>query len=281
MPYYPFGAPITLSTTVRDPVTGALADPTDLSLVIRDPAGASTTYDYNPGPIVRDSVGTFHLALAAPAVDGHYEARWVSTGTSAGALETVLDVLVAFYPALVDLADLKATLAIPAATTTFDDELRRYIVAATSLVENLIGGPIITRTVTETPARVRGCHLVLSTANPVTLTSITSIPDGLVMPVASTWLNASAGLAGLKTGGVWVGQGPYTVVMAAGLRSVPPAVSEAAKVIVQDKWERQHAPANAPGTAGNETPSPFLGTAAVSAEALGWLAPYLPGPMIA
>lgn len=277
MPYFPFGQPITLSTTIRD-AAGALADPTDLSLVIRDPAGVSTTYDYNPGPIVRDSVGAFHLALAAPALAGHYEARWLSTGTNAGALETVLDVLVAFYPALCSLDDLKTALTIPLAVNDYDDELRRHIAAVTPLVENLIGGPVVTREVTETPVRLRDSMLVLITAHPVSITSITSIPDSLAMTVADTRLDARTGLVHLTNNG-WPGRGPYTVVLQAGLGEVPPPVSEAALVIAQSKWERQHAPANAPGVAGNETPGRFLGAAAVPPEALEWLYPYLPGPL--
>jgi hypothetical protein len=276
VPYYPFGQPITLSTAIRNPANGALADPTDLSLVIRDPAGVSATYDYNPGAIVRDSVGVFHLALAAPALPGHYEARWLSTGSNAGALETTLDVLIAFSPALVDLADLKTTLQIPAATTTFDDELRRYIVAATPLVESMIGGPVITRQVTEAPVRSRGGGLFLSTANPVSITSITSIPDGATVDVAGTWLDSRGGMVHRRSGGWWAGCGPYSVVMQAGLGSVPAEVSLAAQVIAQHIWETQHAPANAPGVSGNETPTPFLGAFAVPNRARELLAPHLP-----
>ncbi len=64
-------------------LAGALTDPTDMTLVIKAyPSGTATTVQYNPGDIVRDSVGTFHYDWTAATVTDHttYLVQWIATG---------------------------------------------------------------------------------------------------------------------------------------------------------------------------------------------------------
>lgn len=284
MPFYPSGQPITVSTTVRNASTGLPADPGDISLVLQDPTGVQTTYDYNPGPIVRDSIGQFHVDLSGLTPGYHYQGRWVTTGANAGAVEDpVFDITVSFYPALVGLADVKSRGVLDITTTEFDDELRQYLAVATEQVERLIGSPVITRQVTEAPVRASGGMLLLNTRNVQSVTSVTSIPDGAVQSLAGTWLDAAVGTPGIlhRTSGWWTG-GPYSLVMQAGLGlGVPAGVAQAAKMIVQRLWETQHAPANAPGEFGNESPQTFLGVVVVPPAAEKLLARYGAGfPLI-
>ena len=61
---------------------GVAADPTDLTLVIQEHGGASTSYEYNPGAIVKDGVGEYHLSWTVPTVTRAttYFAQWQPTG---------------------------------------------------------------------------------------------------------------------------------------------------------------------------------------------------------
>jgi len=286
MPFYPADQPVTVSTTVRNVSTGLPADPGDISLVLRPPIGADITYEYNPGAIVRDSLGQFHLDLAGLTPGYHYQGRWVTTGVNAGAVEDpVFDITVSFYPALVSLADVKApaVLDIPTSETKYDDEIRQYIGQATEQVEREIGSPVIIRQVTESPVRAVGDALLMCTTNVQSVTSVTSLRDGSVQSLAGTWPEFGP-VPGMlhRSYGCWYG-GPFSVVMQAGVGTgVPAGVAGAAKMIVQRLWETQHAPSNAPGEAGFETPQTFLGVVVVPPAARTLLTPYGAGfPAIA
>lgn len=68
--------------------SGVAADPTTvtLKLVVNDVA---VDYTYNPGDIVRDSLGNFHMDYTIPTAENFYEIiyRWVGTGAVAAAQE--------------------------------------------------------------------------------------------------------------------------------------------------------------------------------------------------
>ncbi len=65
-------------------LAGALTDPTDMTLVIKAyPSGTATVVQYNPGDIVKDSVGTYHYDWIVTTVtaDTTYLVQWIATGT--------------------------------------------------------------------------------------------------------------------------------------------------------------------------------------------------------
>jgi hypothetical protein len=236
-----------------------------MTLTVTLPDGTTAS----PG-FTNPTTGRYVPGVYVPATAGHYVVRWLGTGLNSAAYTETFDVT--DVVSLVNLAEMKATLDIPVSSTEFDEELRTYIGAATALVEEIVGGPVADRAVTETPVRASGGALILRTAHPISITSITSIVGGTTTDVTSTWLDANAGIVYLRSGSWWAG--PYTVVLRAGLGGVPPAVGLAAKVIVQHIWETQHAPALAPGPLGNETPQPFLGAFSVPNRAKELLSPY-------
>lgn len=61
---------------------GTPTDPTDVTVVVKAPSGTETTYDYNPGDIVRSSAGVYYLDVTANAT-GMWVFRWTGTGTVA------------------------------------------------------------------------------------------------------------------------------------------------------------------------------------------------------
>lgn len=57
---------------------GALTDPGDVTCIVLAPDGTQTTYEYNPGAIVRASLGVFTLQIPLDQA-GKYQAKWSST----------------------------------------------------------------------------------------------------------------------------------------------------------------------------------------------------------
>jgi hypothetical protein len=77
---YELGDVAVLSVTFT--VAGTPTDPTTLTATVRKPAGTTTNYAYNPGAIIRDSVGVFHLNVAADQA-GDWTYKFVGTGAAA------------------------------------------------------------------------------------------------------------------------------------------------------------------------------------------------------
>ncbi len=94
-------------------------------------------------PVVTNgAVGTY-TASYPTTLPGHHEVNWVATGLNACAFEDAFDVAI---PAelIISLADARAALGKVAGDTVKDEDLRSYILAATPIMENLVG-PILTQ----------------------------------------------------------------------------------------------------------------------------------------
>jgi hypothetical protein len=71
------GATVRVTGTFRN-AAGALADPSTVTFKYRIGQGATTTRTY-PATIIRDSMGVYHVDLAA-STSGTWWYRWESTG---------------------------------------------------------------------------------------------------------------------------------------------------------------------------------------------------------
>jgi uncharacterized protein YfaS (alpha-2-macroglobulin family) len=80
---YQKGDLVRITGVFRD-ITGALVDPTTVSWKATKPSGTPVTHTYNPGSIVRDSLGNFHLDVSADEA-GTWLYRWENTGTGQAA----------------------------------------------------------------------------------------------------------------------------------------------------------------------------------------------------
>jgi hypothetical protein len=65
-------------------LAGAPQDPSTVSLKVTKPSGTTTTEAYNPGNIVKDATGTYHLDVNANEA-GRWFYSWISTGTGQAA----------------------------------------------------------------------------------------------------------------------------------------------------------------------------------------------------
>lgn len=250
MPRVPAGQPVRLSTTVKD-ITGALADPGDISVQLKDSlTGAVTTYDYNPGPIVRDSVGAFHLDLSGLTA-GLYPGAWVTTGNAAGLQTFLLNVVDPFTPAHISYEDVLEHLELTTATLTPSKqaELRGFLTSAVTEQENSVG-PVAPRSMTRVVYPSSGVLLL-----PAPVISITSITPAGGSPLSLVGLDLSglsAGIVRPGTAAYWWTATAYTVVFVAGRTPVPQDLVEAALLRVQASYETQRGPATLPLSDGGD-----------------------------
>lgn len=257
MARYPLGAAVTLSTKVTDPTTGLPADPTDISLQLRLPDGSTVVRDYNPGPVVRDSVGAFHDVLTTGpsgtlASAGLYQWAWITTGSAPGAVTGVLQLVDPFTPAHVGLDAALARLNLDPTTVSAGTvaEVQDMIASAVSEQEQRVG-PVAPRVVTETVTAYGG-RLSLS-ARPVL--SLTSALAGVASTSITGW-SVPSPMAGLVQSTAYL-SGTFTVTYVAGRNPVPADLVEAALLRVQHSYATQRG-----GSGGGQ----IIGSASTDAE---------------
>jgi hypothetical protein len=231
---YAAGQPVRLSTTVKD-TAGVLTDPGDISVQIKDSiTGTVTIYDYNPGAIVRDSVGAFHLDLSGLTA-GLYPGAWVTTGTAAGIKSFLLNVVDPLLPSHLDFSDVRARLNISGLS---DSEIEDMMASAVQEQENRVG-PVAPRAVTGLVVYPSFGGVLLLPAPVVSLTSLTpaggtaldlgsldlsKLPSGIVRPAYGS-------------GGLWAPY--YTAALVAGRNPVPQDLVEAALLRVAHSYATQ------------------------------------------
>jgi hypothetical protein len=248
---YSQGQPVRVSTTVRD-VTGTLVNAGAITLTVSKPDATTQVYS-SP---VNDSAGQYHQDI--PVTDlgqiGHYQYWWTSTGTGAGESVGDFDVFDRAEVAVLPLQDGKDALNIPQATTTYDAEIAAYIATIGTCLENMTGGPLVNRSVTER-AELTSDYTVLQVRQRplVSVTSIVSVASGQALDIsAGLDIDVNAGTIRRKLG--YPFYGPYfvwlpamTVTYVAGWgTSVPAAFGTAGRIILQNLWETQHGPSARP-----------------------------------
>jgi hypothetical protein len=277
MARYPSGQPVRLSTTIRD-ATGALANST-VVLSVKKPDATFQAYN-SP---VNDSTGQYHQDV--PATDlaqiGRYQYVWTSTGAAPGVTYGGLSVFDPFEVAILSLQDAKAAVNIPQAVTVYDDELAEMVATIESMIERLIGGPVITRQITEATQPESDRFAIVVRQRPiVNLISIHDNYSGVTYTstdpmITQADIDPNSGVINQNYKIPFLLLGTCDVVYTAGLgTAVPPAISLASKIIIQHLWETQRGPSAQPGVGGDEMAITLAGFA-VPNRALEVLAPYL------
>jgi hypothetical protein len=230
---YAIGQVVHITGTIRD-TAGTLYDPTDVVANITDAAGVTTT-----NAATKDSVGVYHYDYT-PTVAGNFSWWFSATGTAQPA--DVFTVVPLSTGALISLADAKAQL--NKTSTTDDDEIWRYIHAATDII-NFECGYTAATPIVETVNMGRADY---TTARFFTLThtpvkSITTVTPQLAgappVSVANLIIDAESGVVFPAINTVQVFYGPLTVSYVAGRGVVPQALQTACGLIVQDMFKSQ------------------------------------------
>lgn len=275
---YDFSDLVPLTVQVTDPTTGTLANSSAVVLTVILPDGTFTTPS-----VSNPSVGQYQIDYA-PTMVGLHKVRWVATGLNTSGYSDVFDVRDPSPPYLVSLADAKQYLNI--LTADNDEELRNFIEAATSIVEDVVG-PVVVRTVTEVHPRPSNV-LVLRCPPVVSLLSLTPlVANGFGVDVTALDLDPETGIVrrvdGLSIGRQHAGFQPTPVraVYTAGRPAVPAAITMAARVVIDHMWETQRGhtqgvrPAPGGGRGTKKGPVPTL-----PPRAQEYLRPYRRAPAI-
>lgn len=223
---------------------GDLVSATNMALTITLPDGTATVVN----PVTPSGTGVYTYDYATVQA-GRHLARWVASGTGSGSYVEAFDVRPAELPYLVSLRDVKETLNIDVATTTYDDELRVYIESATSAAEDHRDEVLAKRTFTW-KHWCRGTNSVVLPKRPVvSLTSVTNVETGLSYNVNGYDVDQNTGKVWSFNGGTFVGLLEFTYV--AGYTVVPAAYSLAVRLIIQHLWETQRGPMGSSRFAGS------------------------------
>ncbi len=274
MPRYPQGAPIRLSTTVKD-VTGTLVNAGTLTLTVSKPDASTQAY----AAPTNDGTGLYHQDIPTADINllGHYAYKWVATGTGAGVSYSNFEVFDPLEVSVLSLQDAKDHLNIPQANTTYDAELQSKIATIQANLEKMTGGPIVTRSITERVTCGYGWNELVVRQRPlVGVTSITDVASGVPLSLTDLDVDTNSGIIRRKLGLPFYGRSrAYTVVYTAGWgTAVPASFNEAGRIILEHLWQTQHGPWARPSIGGEEEVTlPGFGFA-IPNRAAELLAPY-------
>jgi hypothetical protein len=256
MARYAQGQPCTVYATVTNNATPpVLIDAGTLTLTVQKPDASTQSYT-TP---THDGVGKYHQDIPTADINliGHYQYKWVSTGTGAGVTPGEFDVYDPFEVSVLSLQDAKNMIDIPQTTTTFDAQIYQKVATIEANIEKMIGGPIITRTIANERVKVMSGYRSFAVRyRPlVAVTSIVDVASGAAQPLTDLDVDFVTGVIRRKLQLPFWSRGPYYLITyTAGLgTAVPPAIAEAASVILQHLWETQRGMSSAPPWAGEQT----------------------------
>lgn len=235
-----------LSFTLKSP-DGALVNSGTMGLTITLPDLTTTVIS----PVAPTSTGVYqydYLTVQA----GRHLAHWAGTGANPGAYSEAFEVTSASPDYIISLADVKQQLNITA--TTFDDELRSYIVGATAAIERHLNECVIRRTIVEekyltdyayglgqsygqpaawgTPAR----KVALDKRPAIALVSVSRVDGTFSYDITGLHLNSSGIIDVMFGTPLW---GHLTFTYTAGYVTIPGDFTLAARIIVQHLWQTQ------------------------------------------
>jgi hypothetical protein len=238
---YDLGGTARLTVVVADP-DGAEVNATTATLEIGLPDGTAVQ------PPVPDPAQAGHYQVDYVTTQaGRHTVRWLFTGPAA-AFTDVFDVRPAASPQLLSVADAKRHL--NKSTASDDEEIRRFIAAATKIVEDRIG-PVVRREVTEVHTS-RGTVVELLHHQVVAVNSVTYVDGGdIAIDPADLDVDGPAGrVRGLSRR---LPRGRLKFVYTVGRPIVDEAISLAAGIIVGHLWATQRGNSGGrPGVVGTE-----------------------------
>ena len=146
-------------------LSGTPTDPTTVSCVVTDPLGVQTTYNYNPGAIIKNSVGTYSLNVPCVSSQPGYEGLWSFVWIGTGAVQAVqpgtwrvlpLTGPTGFASNYCGMEELKSRLDIDPSDTSSDYEIQVAIQVVTNWINDYCGRHFnwITETRTYAPTTV-------------------------------------------------------------------------------------------------------------------------------
>lgn len=248
MATYDLGDIVALGVTVKD-AAGTPANATTVTCTVYLPDGTTAT------PTVTNSGTGLYDINYAPTQFGRHQVKWIATGTNASAYSDEFTVRDFAQMGIVSLDEVKAHLNIPASNTTNDEEIRRFMDAASDLAENYVGCVLGRQTFVD--EKYSGNTDIIRLNNPRAI-SITSVyENGVLLDPAAYVLDytgqrltrvTTGSLSGPNYYGIWApGAQNIVVSYVAGFVNPPPAAKQGVLEIIRHLWQTQRGPSSVMG----------------------------------
>ncbi|MGN6404208.1 head-tail connector protein [Sinomonas sp.] len=268
---------LTYNDLMPDGVT--LANATTVTLTITLPDGSTVSPTVTNPPTTTGVYIYDYLTTQS----GRHTARWVATGTNPGAQSQSFNVLALDPGYIVPLDDIKDQLDLSNTLPAEDEELRKYLGAASAIVESLTGRTIVQRSFTEELTVSTVDQAVILSHIPVaSVSSVAKVDD----PAGATWTGSQvhvepSGRMFAMNGNPSL-SGNVTVTYTAGQTVIPDTCILATAFIVQHLWRTHRGAAGGfmpgmGGTAGDDTVTVAGFSYAVPRKVIEILGAPLPG----
>ena len=245
MAVYDLGDVVALGVTITN-AAGANENATAIVATVTAPDGTTST------PSVSNSAAGLYDISYTPATSGRYLIRWVATGANASAYMDEFTVRDNTHISIVSLDEVKAHLNIPAANTDLDEELRRFVDAATDLAENYVGCVLGRQTFTD--ELYDGNTDIIRLRNPRAL-QITSVYESGQLIGSENYSLDPTGqrLSRITTGsisgpnyfGIWApGANNIKISYVSGFINPPAAAKQGVLELVRHLWQTQRGAMN-------------------------------------
>jgi hypothetical protein len=228
---YDLGDTVPLTTEILDS-TGVLAAATGVVCTVGLPDGTSLT------PAVSNPTLGRYTVDFVPTMAGRHTERWTSV-SPATARSDIFDVRAATPAYIVSLADAKAHLNLPAASTTNDEELRGFIEACTEVVEELAHEVIVRRTIVERRVLHGARRFALHSVPVISLTSIVDSNGILTWSVGNFDVDPDTGIVSTLVSSGYPVLGTVQLIYVAGYQVIPAKYTRAGLMVLRHLWESQ------------------------------------------
>lgn len=249
---YDLGAVALLEYQATD-VAGNAAPATSITLQLTTPDGNAHSLTPTAGlpPDQSGSATGWYYSEYVTQQIGRHTVAWTASGTpgvgsGVGADTDSWDVRSATDDMIISLADMKRRLKIPAAVTTYDQDVREYGLAITGVVEKLCG-PVVVRTVVERQ-RAGGMFIMLNkrpvyqpATQPYEIVAMTPVLTyGLVYDLSLLTVDLDLGEIRHSAGLPFI-YGPYDMTYTVGRPVVPDNIILATSIILRHLWGLERA----------------------------------------
>ena len=198
--------------------------------------------------VINDSAGLYHFDYT-PAQVGHYGVYWVATGSNAGTLEESFNVDDLTISPPLPLSQVKSHLNIVESSVVDDDELRAFILAATGLIEGVVG-PLSRRPVTAEVHHGGRANVLLKQAPVLSVTGCRE--NGVTLSSDNYSIDPESGVLTRVSGYLaytwYEGFNNISVDYVAGRSIIPADLAHAVLELVRHLWTTQRGSVRRSGT---------------------------------
>jgi hypothetical protein len=173
---YDLGDLVPLRINIKD-TAGVAANASAVTITVTAPDGTATTTAITP-----TTTGTYDHTVT-PASAGRYTYRWLATGTNASAHTGTFEVDDPADLPVISLDEAKAYLNVT--STSGDDEIRGFILAATDIAERETGRQLRRRTYTE---NLSGGYRALTLSGYPILSVTSVVEDGVTLTAGTDYV---------------------------------------------------------------------------------------------